>query len=100
MCILSSCGVISSQGTGWTAIFFAAKNGSVEIVQNLLHHKAKTELDVSCKYSLSDLLKLLFCIIMPIFNLCVSDINSCLLIVFCLANCLSASSLIGWYSSD
>ena len=39
--------VVSSQGTGWTAIFFAAKNGSVELVQNLLHHKAKTELDVS-----------------------------------------------------
>ena len=48
--IIMHCGinfVVSSQGTGWTAIFFAAKNGSVELVQNLLHHKAKTELDVS-----------------------------------------------------
>ena len=39
-----------SQGTGWTAIFFAAKNGNVEFVQNFLHHKAKIELDVSCKH--------------------------------------------------
>ena len=48
--------VISSQETGWTAIFFAAKNGNIKIIQILLYHNAKTELDVSCKLSLSDLL--------------------------------------------
>lgn len=40
------------QATGWTAVFFAAKNGSVEIVQDFLRHGAKIELKVSSSVEL------------------------------------------------
>ena len=40
------------QETGWTAIFFAAKSGNLEIFRELLKGGADTEIEVSC-YNIS-----------------------------------------------
>ena len=36
--------IISSQETGWTPIFFAAKSGKMDIFKELLHKGVRTEL--------------------------------------------------------
>ncbi len=37
---------LSSQETGWTPIFFAAKSGKMDIFKELLHNGARTEIEV------------------------------------------------------
>ncbi len=37
----------SSQETGWTPIFFAAKSGEMDIFKQLLHKGARTEIEVN-----------------------------------------------------
>ena len=38
--------LLCTQATGWPAIFFAAKNGKVNILTKLLERGARTELEV------------------------------------------------------
>ena len=40
--------IIIQQEMGWTAIFFAAKSGNLEIFRELLKGGADTEIEVSC----------------------------------------------------
>ncbi len=78
----------SMQSTGWTALFFAAKDGSVHVIQLLLQHK-------DCNPTVKDHVRT---VCMPTV-LALAENHQCLCVCMCVCACAYVHACNRWFGT-